>query len=476
MDTPERPQPAVAVGDAGTVALVSAPDNLQFDCKPGESVLEAALRAGIPMAHACGGKARCSTCRIWLKGPTDEAPPANEAEAWLKTRLGLGAEIRLACQLRPSRALSFRRLIIDESDLVIANQLDRSAPTMAGEIRQVAVMFFDIADFTAISHALPPYDVMFLLNKFLAQVGQILSRHGGYFDKAVGDGFMVVFGARGRQARGLRAVAAALEILGAVERARPVLRKLYGFEVRARIGIHSGEALIGALGPPGDERLTVIGDVTNIASRVEQANKDAGTSLLITEDLFREVTPDVISPDFVRVQMPGVEGRWSLYEVTGLTEPAAARVEALGRELSSDLPSRCWTPVMLAEDLPEGAVLTAPQPHLDIAVTRRDGRVLAFNNHCPHMRLPFFGKEIPAGGALPATPADSCFVDPGLIECRFHGTLFNVETGRIVAWCPALSPDGTAPGLEVLGDLSKNEAPLEVYNAREVDGSIWVEL
>lgn len=438
-------------------------------------MLEAALRAGIPIAHACGGKARCSTCRIWLKGPPEDVPPSTGAETRLKDRLGLGAHIRLACQLRPLRPLSFRRLILDESDLVIANQLDRQVPAMAGDVRQVAVMFFDIADFTAISHTLPPYDVMFLLNKFLIQVGQVLAKHGGYFDKAIGDGFMVVFGARGRRAGGLRAVASALEILSAVERARPVMRRLYGIEFRARIGIHSGEALIGALGPPGDERLTVIGDVANIASRVEQANKTAGSSLLITEDLYREVGGDVVSPDFIRVQMPGVEGRCTLYEVTGLTETGEARIEALAREPFSDLPSRTWTRLMSSEDLPEGGLRVVPPPRLHITLTRREGFVRAFNNHCPHMRLPFFGQAIPEGGPLPARQADSSLLEACHIACRFHGTVFNLETGRIVSWCPGLSEDGTSAGFEILGDVSKNEAPLEVFRTREIEGAIWVE-
>lgn len=130
---------------------------------------------------------------------------------------GIGPEIRLACQLRPLGPLSFRWLVIDKTDFVIANQLNRRQPAQTEEIRNVAVMFFDIANFfTALSSRLPPYDVTFLMNKFLAQVGRVLERRSGYFDKAIGDGFLEIFGARGREAPGLRAVAAALEIFRAV--------------------------------------------------------------------------------------------------------------------------------------------------------------------------------------------------------------------------------------------------------------------
>ena len=458
------------------VALRSASDGLDFDCLPGESVLEAALRAGLPMAHACGGKARCSTCRVWLTSGGNSAPPPGEAEARLKETLHLGPEIRLACQLRPERPLTFRRLVIDKTDFVIANQLNRRQPAQAGEIRKVAVMFFDIASFTALTSRLPPYDVMFLMNKFLAQVGRILERRGGYFDKAIGDGFLAIFGARGREAAGLRAVAAALEILRSVALARPLTRRLYGIEFAARIGIHYGEALIGDLGPPGAERLTVIGEVANIANRVEQANKEVGTSLLITEELYAEVRDEVVSPDFVRVLIPGVQGRRTLYEVTGLTPAARRRIASLAAHPSSDVPSRSWTRLLDSGDLPEGAVRIVPHPRLYIGLTRQRGRVLAFNNHCPHMRLPFFGPEIPDDGRLPPTPAESEISATGAITCRFHGTVFDLETGRIASWCPALAADGTSPGLEVLGDLSRNEAPLEVFRCREFKGAVWVEL
>lgn len=456
--------------------LRSTEDQIEFECRAGESILEAALRAGIPIAHACGGKARCSTCRIWLHGPVREVPQPGPAEAALRNRLAFSEEIRLACQLRPVADLSFRRLVLDQNDLAVANQLDRIRPAQAGEIREVAVLFFDVADFTEMASHVPPYDVMFLLNKFLAEANRILERHGGYFDKTIGDGFLAVFGVRGMECSALRAVAAALEILAAVDRAKPVMDRLYGLDFGARIGLHYGEALIGALGPPTEERLTVIGDVANIASRVEQANKEAGTSLLITEELYQQVGDDVISPDFLRIALKGQVGRRTLYEVTGLTAAANEKIRKCTLRPSSDLPGRDWIRAMPSGQLAEGALAVIPQPRFDIAVTRQDGRVYAFNNNCPHNRLPFFGQEVPEGAGLPPTPAGSSFPAPNQISCRFHHSVFNLVDGQIVSWCPALAPDGTSPGLEILGDLSKNEAKLEVFRCREIGDDIWIEV
>ncbi|SFD97206.1 Adenylate and Guanylate cyclase catalytic domain-containing protein [Sulfitobacter brevis] len=147
---------------------------------------------------------------------------------------------------------------------------------------------------------------------------------------------------QGVEACALRAVAAALEILAAVDLARPVMRRLYGIDFSGRIGLHYGEALIGALGPPGVDRLTVVGDVANIASRVEQANKEAGNNLLTNEELFAEVQGDVISPDFLRVSIRGASARRTLYEIAELTEEAKVRVAHLITTPLSDLPGRRW--------------------------------------------------------------------------------------------------------------------------------------
>ena len=328
------------------------------------------------MAHACGGRARCSTCRIWVAAEGVSAlPEPTAAETALKDRIGLGPEIRLACQLRPRAPMTFRRLVIDDADLALANQLDHRHVVKAGEVRRVAVLFFDVAGFTAISDRIPPYDVMFLLNKLWTRVERILERHGGYFDKAIGDGFMAIFGVVDQPDICLRAVAAALDVLRTVDAARPILQELYDVEFDARIGVHFGETLVGALGPAGDERLTVVGEVANIASRVEAANKEAGTRLLVTQDLYDHVRDDVVAPDFVRLRVPGVAARMTLYEITGLTDTGRARLLDTTRRPASRSPYLTWTRLCDAADLAEGEEKGA-QDHSDtqVVMLARSGR------------------------------------------------------------------------------------------------------
>jgi ferredoxin len=176
----------------------SLPEDITIDCATGESVLEAARRGHLAIAHACGGKAKCSTCRIWILAGAEVCPAKGTLERKLTDRLSLTDDIRLACQLRPTGDITFRRLVLDETDLLIANQLHRSITSKSGEVKPVVLFFSDVVGFTTFSETLTPYDVMYLLNRYFAQVGELIERNDGYIDKFVGDGLMAIFGVGGQ--------------------------------------------------------------------------------------------------------------------------------------------------------------------------------------------------------------------------------------------------------------------------------------
>jgi ferredoxin len=207
--------------------ITSLPDGVEFDAHPGETMLEAALRAELPLTHAYGGRAKCSTCRVWVLAGLDRCPSRTEAERTLAERLGLGDEVRLACQLRPGGDFRVRRLVIDETDLMMASLLDRSTASRVGEVREVAVFFSDIVGFTTMAETLSPYDVMYLLNRYFVQAGEIIERNGGYIDKFVGDGMMAVFGVDSQKDAPIRAVNAALQTLAAIDRMKPFVASMY---------------------------------------------------------------------------------------------------------------------------------------------------------------------------------------------------------------------------------------------------------
>jgi len=453
--------------------LRSLPDNRSIECAAGESVLEAARRAELPIAHACGGKAKCSTCRIWILEGAEACPEKGEAERLLTERLGLDDNVRLACQLRPVSDITFRRLILDETDLRIANQLQRSEASRAGEVKPVVLFFSDVAGFTSFSETLTPYDVMYLLNRYFAQVGEVIERNDGYIDKFVGDGLMAIFGVEGQADAPIRAVNAALQTLATVDRMKPFFKSMYGIDFEIRVGLHLGDAVIGSVGSPGHERLTAIGDAVNIASRVEAANKEAGTRLLISEPLYEAVKERVEMTDFVRVRLRGTTDRITLYDIARLTpETERALNEASARETMT-LAGKTWHKAIAADALVDGEQRVLEFPDLYAVVLKKGEMIYAFNNACPHLKLPFFEPtDTAAGDPQPGSHIDGS----GAITCRWHESRFDLASGEIVSWCDALDDTGRSPQAEYLGDISKNRAPLRLIPHREEAGYIWLAL
>lgn len=451
-------------------SLRSLPDNITIDCAAGESVLEAARRAHLPIAHACGGKAKCSTCRIWILEGAEACPAKGAAERELTSRLGLTDDIRLACQLHPTGEIAFRRLVLDETDLRIANQLQRRAASKSGEVKPVVLFFSDVAGFTSFSETLTPYDVMYLLNRYFAQVGELIERNDGYIDKFVGDGLMAIFGVNGQPDAPIRSVNAALQTLAAVDRMKPFFASMYGIDFDIRIGLHLGDAVIGSIGSPGHERLTAIGDAVNVASRVEAANKEAGTRLLISEALYERVKNEVEMTDFVRVRLRGTSDRITLYEIAKLRPEIERVLNAVAARETMRLGGKTWHKAVPADALLDGEPKVLEFPSLYAVVLKKGEQIFAFNNACPHLKLPFFEAAPVVEGQKPASRID----DKGVIKCRWHESCFDLTSGEIVSWCEALNDDGVAPGMPMLGDISKNRAPLGLIPWREEAGQIWL--
>jgi adenylate cyclase len=136
----------------------------------------------------------------------------------------------------------------------------------------------------------------------------------------MGDGIMALFGADDATDASLRAIRAGLEMLDLVELViRPYLDAIYGRTFEIGIGIHFGEAVVGSIGARNRKTETAIGDAVNFASRIESANKEAHTNLLISDDTYNEVNLHVRIGKTTRVAVKGKTGEHMLYEVTGLT-------------------------------------------------------------------------------------------------------------------------------------------------------------
>jgi adenylate cyclase len=299
------------------------PDDVLIESAPGETLLDASLRGGVAHAHACGGHARCSTCRVEVSDGIENCAPRTAAEQQLAERLGFAPHLRLACQTIANADLTMRRLILDDDDIALVDQRGRDpGPVAAGEERALAILFADIGGFTAFSEPLPPHDVVHVLNRYFHAMGRDIARFGGCIDNYMGDGLMALFGlaesvreTKGSAARS--AVQAGLAMLQTMDKLKPYLETAYGRSFDMRIGIHFGEAVVGSVGATGRERVTAIGDAVNFASRIEGVNKVAGTRLLISAALNARVGSQFRIGRSVHVPIHGKSGEYALNEVIG---------------------------------------------------------------------------------------------------------------------------------------------------------------
>jgi len=253
---------------------------------PGLTVLDISRLNGIPHASVCGGRGRCSTCRVRIVGPDSATlPPPDAAELRVLSRFGAPANVRLACQLRPPPG-EYRVAPLLPAGAQPSDSYSGTKLSLGGE-RMIAVMFVDLRGFTAFSEKRLPYDVVFILNRYFRAVGQAVEDAGGRVDKFIGDGVMALFGLDADGARAARqSLDAARRIALAIGDFNESLSGEIDEPLRIGIGIHAGPAIVGDLGHGRATTLTAIGDTVNTASRLEAQSKDFAAQLVVSQDLL----------------------------------------------------------------------------------------------------------------------------------------------------------------------------------------------
>jgi adenylate cyclase len=197
---------------------------------------------------------------------------------------------------------------------VVMDKLLELKPDLRSERRNVCVMFLDIRNFTSFAEKRTPEDVVAYLESLFEFMIEIVNRHHGVINKFLGDGFMAVFGAPLSDGGDCdNAVSAALEIL---ERVEIEVANGNVLPTTVGIGLHAGEAVTGSIGSSMRKEYAVIGDVVNLASRIEQLNKTFGSQLLISDKVWEtaiDVLPRTIPIGDVHVK--GREGTIQIYQV-----------------------------------------------------------------------------------------------------------------------------------------------------------------
>lgn len=253
---------------------------------PGLTVLEMFRRFGIPHAALCGGRARCATCRVLVLDGGDSLPPPGANEAKLLRRIAAPERVRLACQIRPRDDVQVQILLASRLSATTPGQLEPD--TSIGK-RGLTVVVADLRAFSALSARQLPQELIGLLNRFFDEMAQAITAHGGRIDAFYGDGFMAVFGLEGTPARSAQsAIASAGDIVRAVEALNREFGAALPLPLRIGIGIHSGQAITGAVENESMGRRDItVGETVAVAAQLELATRRVLADILVSEETIR---------------------------------------------------------------------------------------------------------------------------------------------------------------------------------------------
>ena len=201
---------------------------------------------------------------------------------------------------------------------ILVNEPDKAK--LGGDRRELTIFFSDIASFTSISehYHKDPEGLVVLLNEYLDEMTSIVLKYDGTLDKYEGDALMAFWGAPLPQKdHALRTCYAALDMQKRLAELRPKWKKEGKPELSARCGLNTGIVIVGNMGGKDRFDYTVIGDSVNLASRLEGANKQYQSQIMISDFTFSHVKGKVVTRELDLIQVKGKTEPVKVYELLG---------------------------------------------------------------------------------------------------------------------------------------------------------------
>ncbi len=322
-----RPRVTVTYGDGRVITT-----------QVGLTLLDISRHFAVPHASICGGRARCSTCRVRVLVGLDRLPPPDEREQRVLTRVGAAGNVRLACQIVPRADMKVVTLL--PAHRVSLDDLHRIDKYFWGVEQEVTLLFADIRGFTRLSETQLPYDVVFLLNQYLARMSDAIVDAGGYVDKFMGDGIMAIFGMDRTPPQGAReAAVAARAMSGVLQALNQSLAGEMTEPLRIGIGVHTGLAILGRIGVSSGtgagERVTALGDTVNTASRLESASKTLNVELVLSAHSAELAGIAIPKTAKRRIRLRGRQSSITVYAATRALDVAMPELGAKADPLTA---------------------------------------------------------------------------------------------------------------------------------------------
>jgi len=289
-----------------------------FSVLPGATVLETLRENGVPHASICGGRARCTTCRVLVTKGLDQLPGPSGLEAGALARIGATPGVRLACQICPTADISVMPLLAADASMadgVLGGGL-------AGSERLITVLFVDLRGSSRLGEAKMPYDFLYILNQFLREMTKALDASNGHYSQFTGDGLMALYGLNHQDpAAGVaHAVRGAREMLARLDQLNSRIRGDLPYPLRIGIGIHFSEAIVGAMGPPGSQIISAIGEAVNTCARLQNLTKLYNCSVVISLRAAEASGLEVKGHELQKRSLEGMDQPVEFYTLSSLAD------------------------------------------------------------------------------------------------------------------------------------------------------------
>lgn len=277
----------------------------------GWSVLEASRAHGIAHLSLCGGRARCSTCRVRVHSGATPLPAPSRDERATLARVHAPADVRLACQLRPTSDLHITPLFSDR----------RSVPiTAQGHEQEVVVLFVDLRQWSVLSERQWPVDLSWVLDRYFALVGRAVQDSGGVANQFIGDSVMAIFGRdTDLPTAAHQALQAAARIDTQMQAWGTTFAEQFGQRLDFGMGLHAGSVLLARVGFADNTTFTAVGEVVNTASRLQEYSKVAQARLVLSAHVAQLAQ---VHTQLGTAQSVQVRGRSEALEIYHVAQPS----------------------------------------------------------------------------------------------------------------------------------------------------------